>query len=267
MGNIAFGKNRPISHNHGPKKDFESVLPDTRNSGAVGGGTGFDVNILNKKRKHNPPQETTKNEDPLDISNSSSKGSNSVVKILNKNRNISDDYLDCSYHFTSITELNLTGETGETAKTAETGGSSMDFEESEGQIRRNNIADCELECSQLTKFVYVAGQKVAENESILSEKGIKRVINCAAGVIPNYFEKLPSPRGLKYLSINLLDGKQEDISWFLCQVIHFIKEGAEMNEKTLIHCEKGISRSVSMAVAYRMWSAGMNHIFFLACNR
>lgn len=42
----------------------------------------------------------------------------------------------------------------------------------------------------------------------------------------------------------------------MCQVIHFILQGGERGEKTLIHCERGISRSASLAAAFRMWSSG-----------
>jgi hypothetical protein len=58
------------------------------------------------------------------------------------------------------------------------------------------------------------------------------------------------------LGLNLLDGRHEDISWVVCQVIHFILDGTDRGETTLLHCERGISRSCSLAIAYRMWSAG-----------
>lgn len=117
-------------------------------------------------------------------------------------------------------------------------------------MRRDNLADVELECSQISKFVFVSGMKVAANYDLLVELGIKRIINCAPIVARNFHEHTGS---FKYLTVNMVDGRMEDVSWFVCEVIHFIKEGAQLGEKILIHCEKGVSRSCSMAIAHRMW--------------
>jgi protein-tyrosine phosphatase len=123
----------------------------------------------------------------------------------------------------------------------------------EGQQRRDGMSDCEFECSQISKYLYLGGQRVAENLELLKEKKITRIINCASAVVPNYHEGYSD---IKYLTLNLVDGKVEDISWFTCEVIQFIFEGANDGQKTLLHCEKGISRSCSFAIAYRMWSTG-----------
>lgn len=129
----------------------------------------------------------------------------------------------------------------------------VDFNESEGKIRRNNLAFYESECSQVSKFIFVSGMKVAADYDLLIEKGIKRIINCAPMVVPNFHE---ATGAFEYLSINLVDGRVEDISWFICQVIHFIKDSVLRGEKVLIHCEKGVSRSCSIAIAHRMWQTG-----------
>ncbi len=129
----------------------------------------------------------------------------------------------------------------------------FDFRLTEGQSRRNAMADCETECSKITDFIHVAGHKVAESWDIISSHSIKRIINCSAAVIPNYFENTSD---ITYLTLNMVDGRQDDIQWFLPKVVKFIESGRYNNEKTLIHCEKGISRSCSFAIAYIMWSTG-----------
>ena len=130
---------------------------------------------------------------------------------------------------------------------------SSEYDQTEGQMRREGMADCEFECSQVSKYLYLGGQRVAENLELLKEKKITRIINCASAVVPNFHEGYSD---IKYLTLNLVDGKVEDISWFVCEVIQFIFEGANEGQKTLLHCEKGISRSCSFAIAYRMWSTG-----------
>lgn len=61
---------------------------------------------------------------------------------------------------------------------------------------------------------------------------------------------------MQYLSLNMVDGRQDDISWFVCDIIKFIEKGRCNGVNTLLHCEKGISRSCSFAIAYRMWKTG-----------
>jgi hypothetical protein len=128
-----------------------------------------------------------------------------------------------------------------------------EFSLTEGQLKRDAIADSELECSQITKYLFIGGQRVAENLELLLEKKITRIINCASSVVPNYHQGFGN---MKYLSLNLVDGSKEDISWFVCEVIQFIYEGAQKKERVLLHCEKGISRSCAFGIAYRMWSTG-----------
>ena len=131
--------------------------------------------------------------------------------------------------------------------------SGFDFRLTEGQSRRNAMADSEMESSVILDFLHVAGHKVAESYDKVQEHKITRVVNCSAAIVPSYFEHLDD---MTYLTLNMVDGRQDDITWFLPQVISFIEEGRQMGKKTLIHCEKGISRSCSFAIAYLMWSTG-----------
>ncbi len=135
----------------------------------------------------------------------------------------------------------------------------FDFKQTESQLRRKGMADCEFECSQITNYLYVGGYHVAGNLDILKANGITRIVNCASAVVENHFAHEPD---MTYLSINMVDGRQDDIFWFLCDIIQFILKGRSLGEKILIHCEKGVSRSCSFAIAYRMWSAGENDLRF-----
>jgi protein-tyrosine phosphatase len=95
--------------------------------------------------------------------------------------------------------------------------------------------------------------KVAASQEILEANNITRIINLAPSVVPNHFEHNPK---YTYLSIDMIDGRQDDIGWFLCEVIQFVEVGRFTKRNTLIHCEKGISRSCSMTIAYIMWASG-----------
>lgn len=130
----------------------------------------------------------------------------------------------------------------------------FDFDLTEGQIRRGNMTDCEYECSEIFDYLYVGGSKVAESWDTLVKYNITRVINCSLAVVKNHFADKDN---MIYLGLNMVDGREDDITWFICQVINFIIESKRLNQKTLIHCEKGVSRSCSFAIAYYMWKSNV----------
>ena len=72
-------------------------------------------------------------------------------------------------------------------------------------------------------------------------------------VVPDYFREVG---GMTYLTLNLVDGRQDDISWFLPAVINFVESARLSGKKVLIHCERGISRSCSLIIAYIIWLTG-----------
>lgn len=153
-------------------------------------------------------------------------------------------------------------------KEREIGNGSTDFSMTEGQQRRTMMADHEFECSEITPFIFVGGAEVAGSYEILKSKNIKRIVNCSASIVDNHFvQNRNMQKGtpeFKYLSLKMVDGRDDDIGWFVCEVLQFLREGYENQERTLVHCEKGISRSCSYVISYCMWS--MNLTWELAFN-
>ena len=149
--------------------------------------------------------------------------------------------------------------------------SPFDFSLTEGQTRRTLMADCELECSEVSPGVFVSGAKVAVDKDMLMRHNIRRIVNCAVSVVPCAFsdepERAPAATDIHtsrltcqnskmftYLALNMVDGRQDDVGWFACQVLQFVQVGRTMGHNTLVHCEQGISRSCSFAIAWLMWS-------------
>ncbi len=130
---------------------------------------------------------------------------------------------------------------------------SNDFIKTEGQFRRESIADSELECSKISEYLFVSGSRVASSYELLRFYNIKRVVNCCCGVV----NRCPlTDHSIEYLSLNMVDGREEDIGWFACELIQFVERGRQLGVNTLIHCEKGISRSCSLAISFIMWDLG-----------
>jgi hypothetical protein len=132
----------------------------------------------------------------------------------------------------------------------------FNFRLTEGQSRRGLMADCESECSPIFDFLFVGGAQIARSWKTLEANRITRIINCSAAVVDNHFLNDPN---MKYLSLNMVDGRQDDISWFLGDVLQFIMSGKKAGENILIHCERGVSRSCSFAIAYHIWTTGSQY--------
>ena len=97
--------------------------------------------------------------------------------------------------------------------------------------------------------MYVGGEKIARNLQILEEVGITHVVNAAADVCPDFFSDK-----IEYLHYYLKDAKFEMIEAIFYDVIAFIEETRKANGKILVHCAQGVSRSVTLCIAYLIFS-------------
>ena len=110
-------------------------------------------------------------------------------------------------------------------------------------------------CSEVMKnFLYVGGESIASNREVLKEMGVTHVVNCAADVCRNLF-----PNDFTYLTYYLKDSKTENIECLFYEVIRFIDQVAAKNGRVLIHCVQGVSRSVSLCIAYLIYKQKMSY--------
>jgi|JI6StandDraft_1071083.scaffolds.fasta_scaffold13545_2 protein-tyrosine phosphatase len=107
----------------------------------------------------------------------------------------------------------------------------------------------ENECTEILEGLYVSGEKVAKDYEALKKHGITHIVNCAADYCENWFED----RGINYLAFFLKDSQNESIECLFYRVIEFIESALKSKRKILVHCIQGISRSVTMAIAYVMF--------------
>jgi protein-tyrosine phosphatase len=132
----------------------------------------------------------------------------------------------------------------------------------EERMKREKLEQYRLVCSEILPHVYVSGEDVARSAELLRRHGITHVVNCAGPSMDNLF-----PEQFSYLKLQLHDSKEEDLSWFVYEVVGFIEDARRRNpqSRVLLHCLQGVSRSVSFAIAYVMWSANID--FTKAFNR
>ena len=99
----------------------------------------------------------------------------------------------------------------------------------------------------IPNFLYLSSYNAAKNKELIDKNNITNIINCAADFCNNEFANDPK---LNYLSFYLKDHVMENIECVFYECIEYIESVKEKGGRVLVHCIQGISRSVSIVMAY-----------------
>lgn len=227
MGNGLAGKLHSLSPRS--NKEFQSVLPF--NEAQLENGSKSDISSVVASegsakmlsRKSSKSSKTTPFPQNFDSANNISSSASEKIEHSAAFKIASNQGRDMNT--SEVAQINdISMQSGDDSSPNQL----FDFQLTEGQIRRGRMADCETECSQITRDVYVGGYYVAGRLDILQSNNITRIINCSAAIVDNHFIE---QEGFKYLSLNMVDGRQDDISWFLCEVLQFILNAKAAGER------------------------------------
>jgi len=97
--------------------------------------------------------------------------------------------------------------------------------------------------------LYVGTNSDVSNADDLYAAGIKRVVNVASAECPTVDAV---KRSFDVLGVPLEDHSDEDIAPHFDQCADFIHEGMKAGEGVVVHCRMGVSRSVTIVIAYLM---------------
>ena len=108
----------------------------------------------------------------------------------------------------------------------------------------------------IPNFLYVSSYNATKNRELLEKNKITHIINCAADFCENVFEQ---ENKFTYLSFYLKDHVLENIECIFYECIKFIENVREKGGRVLIHCIQGISRSVSIVMAYIIFTKKISY--------
>ena len=184
---------------------------------------------------------------------------------------INEDYInyhnDCKTNrYNSITSINLSSNIQENLNMNKNSRISLDKikdipKYSRIKTNRNDYYNRsqEEDYSEIIKdFLYISSYKTASTVTDLKNLKITNIINCSGDLCEN-LSPSSSLLNIEYLTLNIKDNVSENIECLFFKCINLIDEVKEKNGRVLIHCYKGVSRSVSIVIAYLIYLYKWNY--------
>ena len=101
--------------------------------------------------------------------------------------------------------------------------------------------------------IFVGNYAFALNKKLLLENKITHILNCGNG-LKNFYPKI-----FKYKQIPLYDSKTQNLIQYINDINNFVNEGSINNNKILIHCGEGVSRSAAVCLMYMITNKGFTY--------
>lgn len=112
----------------------------------------------------------------------------------------------------------------------------------------NNIINfaSNTDISQITDNIFVGNISTGTNLELLKKMGITHIVSALS-----HFTA-PFPDDFNYYHISIYDVEESNIGIHFLQCNHFIHNAIKNNGKVYIHCMCGVSRSITLTIAYLM---------------
>ncbi|TSN12197.1 Dual specificity protein phosphatase 19 [Bagarius yarrelli] len=104
----------------------------------------------------------------------------------------------------------------------------------------------DLQVGVITPFLLLSSQDAASDAETLRKFKVTHVLNVACGV-ENAF-----PEQFIYKTVSMMDVPETELISYLPQCFEFIDQARKQDRVVLLHCNAGVSRSASVAIAYLM---------------
>lgn len=107
--------------------------------------------------------------------------------------------------------------------------------------------------SKINDNIYISDLPTAFNKDKIKEEGITHILSTIIGLDPLY------PEDFIYKTIPIRDIESQDLSEYFDECVNFMDDAIKNGGKVLVHCSYGVSRSVSMVIAYLIKKDGMSY--------
>ncbi|XP_062251143.1 dual specificity protein phosphatase 22-B-like [Platichthys flesus] len=108
--------------------------------------------------------------------------------------------------------------------------------------------------------LYLGNIKDARDKELLAQHNISHILSI-------HDTAAPVLEDMRYLCISAADHSKQDLTQYFRESITFIHESRLKGEGCLVHCVAGVSRSVTLVVAYIMTVTGRGWVEALAAVR
>lgn len=105
----------------------------------------------------------------------------------------------------------------------------------------------EIQPFKILPYLYLGCRRVASNVARLKESGVTRILNVTSEA--SECQHLPE---FAYQQISVEDSHEVNMLQHLPRAFAFIEEARHSDGKVLVHCHAGMSRSVTVIIAYLM---------------
>lgn len=121
----------------------------------------------------------------------------------------------------------------------------------DAQSEAEAVANTRL--TAILPFLYVGNEKDAEDICALRALGIGYVLNVTSHV-PGYCNE----QGFTFRRLPAADTCQQNLKQYFEEAFAFIDEARDRGSAILVHCQAGVSRSATIAIAYLMYYTQMS---------
>ncbi|XP_044271205.1 dual specificity protein phosphatase Mpk3 isoform X1 [Tribolium madens] len=107
---------------------------------------------------------------------------------------------------------------------------------------------------EILPYLFLGNAANSEDSQSLERHGIQYILNVTPD-LPNVFENVGH---YKYMQIPITDHWSQNLASHFPEAIEFIDEARSNQKGILVHCLAGVSRSVTITVAYLMYKCSLN---------
>ncbi|XP_014242686.1 dual specificity protein phosphatase 10 isoform X2 [Cimex lectularius] len=109
--------------------------------------------------------------------------------------------------------------------------------------------------SRVLPFLYVGNARDARDIQLMKDLGVTKVLNVTQAGVPSQ-----EASGIAYRQLPASDSTQQNIKQYFEEAFSFIEDARKSNGSVLVHCQAGVSRSPTIAIAYIMKHRGVSMV-------